>query len=78
MSKRTDWKTEYAEVLEKAERALETGLTVQDKDGGKGTLVKIDRENIAFTFLIRYSPHHLAWIGVDGLVIPDGVEERGA
>ena len=71
MSKKTSWKTTYAEVLERAEEVLERGLTVKDLSGNKGKLVQIDREDKIYTFLIRYGRHHLAWIGVGDLFIPN-------
>lgn len=74
MSKKTSWKIEYSDVLERAEEALERGLTVKDLSGNKGKLVQIDREDKIYTFLIRYSRHHLAWIGVEDLFIPKGKE----
>ena len=76
MSKKKYQRSISASEMLKAERALETGLPVRDKDGRKGKLVQIDRENAEFTYLLRYGVHSLVWVGAGDLVFPDEMEER--
>lgn len=75
MSKKKYQRSISATEMAMAERALETGLPVKDKDGRKGKLIQIDRENAEFTYLLRYGAHSLVWIGAGDLVFPDEVEE---
>ena len=65
-----------AKELAMAERAMETGNPVRDKDGRKGKLIQIDRENAEFTYLLRYGAHSLVWVGAGALVFPDELEEQ--
>ena len=73
--KKYQWSISASEMA-MAERALETGLPVRDKDGRKGKLIQIDRENAEFAYLLRYGAHSLVWVGAGDLVFPDEMEEQ--
>lgn len=76
MSKKKYQRSISASEMAMAERALEAGIPVMDKDGRKGKLIQIDRENTEFAYLLRYGPHSLVWVGAGDLVFQDEREKN--